>query len=57
MTNGTVYLAGWTMDDIPWDRFDSTKVDPGLLCAVKAAQNRLKYADYAYDDTNITAGE
>ncbi|HUJ47839.1 MAG TPA: ferritin-like domain-containing protein [Rhizomicrobium sp.] len=37
MTNGTVYLAGWTMDDIPWDRFDSTKVDPGLLCAVKAA--------------------
>lgn len=37
MTNGTVYSAGWTLSDIPWDRFDATKVEPGLLCAVKAA--------------------
>lgn len=37
MTNGTVYSAGWTMDDIPWNRFDVSKIEPGLLCAVKAA--------------------
>ena len=27
----------WTLDDIPWDRFDPAKVDPGILQAVKAA--------------------
>lgn len=27
----------WTLDDIPWDRFDPSKVDPDLLRAVKAA--------------------
>lgn len=27
----------WTLNDIHWDAFDATKVDPGLLCAVKAA--------------------
>ncbi|HEX6956735.1 MAG TPA: ferritin-like domain-containing protein [Ferrovibrio sp.] len=27
----------WTLDDIPWDRFDPSKVDPELLRAVKAA--------------------
>jgi rubrerythrin len=31
-------MAGhWTLDDIPWDRFDPAKVDPDLLRAVKAA--------------------
>ena len=29
--------AGWTLDDIAWDRFDRSKVDPDLLMAVKAA--------------------
>src|SRR5262249_10065832 len=28
---------GWTLDDIPWERFDGSKVDPQLLSAVKAA--------------------
>jgi len=27
----------WALDDIPWDRFDSTKVDPELLKVIKAA--------------------
>jgi hypothetical protein len=37
MTNRTVYSAGWALDDIAWDRFDASRVEPGLLCAVKAA--------------------
>src|SRR5712675_1071148 len=27
----------WTLDDIPWERFDSTKLDPELVRIVKAA--------------------
>lgn len=27
----------WTLDDIPWDRFDRDKVDPELLKVIKAA--------------------
>lgn len=30
-------MAGWTLDDIPWDRFDPAKVDPDLLRLAKAA--------------------
>jgi rubrerythrin len=30
-------MARWTLDDIPWDRFDPTRVDPDLLRIVKAA--------------------
>ena len=29
--------AHWTLNDLPWDRFDPSKVDPELLRAVKAA--------------------
>ncbi len=29
--------AHWTMDDIPWERFDAAKVDPELLKIAKAA--------------------
>lgn len=29
--------AGWTLDDIAWQRFDRTRVDADLLMAVKAA--------------------
>jgi fatty acid desaturase len=40
----------WTLDDIPWDRFDRTKVDPELLRIVKAASlvehNGADYAQY-----------
>jgi hypothetical protein len=37
MTDGIVYSAGWTLDDVRWDRFDASKVDAGLLVSVKAA--------------------
>ncbi len=37
MTTGTVYAAGWTLDDIPWSAFDPEKVEAGMLAAVKAA--------------------
>ena len=30
-------MGHWTLDDIPWNRFDPGKVDPDLLCIVKAA--------------------
>ncbi|HEY3777981.1 MAG TPA: ferritin-like domain-containing protein [Rhizomicrobium sp.] len=45
-----VYASGWTLDDIPWNRFDSEKVDPRLLAAVKSASlveyNAPAYVDY-----------
>jgi hypothetical protein len=37
MPNGAVYQRGWTLDDIPWSRFDASRVDPTMLAAVKAA--------------------
>ena len=30
-------MANWTLDSIPWDRFDAAKVDPEILCNIKAA--------------------
>jgi len=30
-------MGSWTLDDIPWDRFDPTKLDPELVRIVKAA--------------------
>ncbi len=30
-------MRHWTLDDIPWDRFDPAKVDPDLLRNIKAA--------------------
>lgn len=42
--------ARWTLDDIPWHRFDPARVDPDLLSAVKAAalveQNSGDYVAY-----------
>src|SRR5690242_11902592 len=35
--SGTVYVAGWSLDDIPWSKFDPTNLEPGLIAAVKAA--------------------
>ena len=29
--------ANWSLDDIPWERFDPTKVDPEILRTVRAA--------------------
>ncbi len=50
MTDGTIYKAGWTLDDIEWSRFDASKVDPDLLAAVKAASlveyNASDYVNY-----------
>jgi rubrerythrin len=37
MTGGMVYTAGWSLDDIPWERFDRTKAEAGMIEAVKAA--------------------
>jgi hypothetical protein len=52
MTNGTVYAAGWTLDDIAWSRFDGSKVEPGMLAAVKAAAlveyNAPDYVEYLH---------
>ena len=37
MSNGEVFAAGWSLDDVDWSRFDASKVDAELLAAVKAA--------------------
>ncbi len=42
-------MAGWTLDDIPWQRFDRSKVDPELVRLVKAASLvEANGADYAH---------
>jgi hypothetical protein len=50
MSEGVIYKAGWSLDDVAWDRFDASKVDPNLLCAVKAASlveyNAPDYVEY-----------
>ena len=47
MTGGTIFSAGWTLDDVQWSRFDSSKVEPSLLASMKAA-SLVEYnaADY-----------
>ena len=37
MIFATVYKQGWTLDEVHWDWFDPSRVDPALLAAVKAA--------------------
>ncbi len=43
-------MGHWTLDDIPWRRFDPDKVDPDIVRIVKAAslveQNGADYAHY-----------
>src|SRR6185437_16316299 len=43
-------MGHWTLDDIPWDRFEPQKVDPKLVRLVKAASlvegNGADYAEY-----------
>ena len=40
----------WTLQDIPWDRFDGSKVNPDILKVAKAAAlveyNARDYGDY-----------
>lgn len=49
MTHWTA-MRLWTPDDIPWHRFDRSRVDPDLVCLVKAASmvehNARDYAAY-----------
>jgi len=47
MTDGIIYQAGWTLEDVDWSRFDASRVDGALLAAVKAA-SLVEYnaADY-----------
>jgi hypothetical protein len=37
MAAGVVFSEGWTLDDVQWEAFDASKVDPSLLASVKAA--------------------
>jgi hypothetical protein len=37
MTDGAIYSAGWTLEDVEWSRFEPSKIDGELLAAVKAA--------------------
>jgi hypothetical protein len=50
MTDGTIYAAGWTLDDVQWSKFDRSKVTPSLLAAIKAASlvecNAAAYVAY-----------
>ncbi len=51
-------MAGWTLDDIPWHRFDPNKVDAGLLRLVKAASLvEANGADYAHYLCNVFADD
>jgi hypothetical protein len=57
MPDGAVYEAGWTLDQIPWSRFDASKVNETLLAAVKAASlveynapDYVKYLTTVYRD-------
>ena len=40
-------MGSWTLDDIPWQRFDATRVEPDLLRLVKAA-SLVEYNGAAY---------
>lgn len=47
-------MARWTLDDIPWSEFDSSKVDPDLLAVVKtAALVEANAADYVVYLRNV----
>lgn len=43
-------MGKWTLDDIPWHRFDASKVDPDLVAVAKTAslveRNAADYATY-----------
>lgn len=51
-------MPHWTLDDIPWERFDRTKVDANLLGLVKAAALvERNGSDYAHYLLNVFAGD
>ncbi|MBG52382.1 MAG: ferritin-like domain-containing protein [Alphaproteobacteria bacterium] len=46
----------WTLDDIEWEKFDASKVDPDLLAAIKAAAMvEANAGDYVIYLTNVFA--
>jgi hypothetical protein len=62
MAEVAIYKAGWTLDDVDWSKFDASKVDPNLLCTVKAASlvefNAADYVSYltrVYSETRPEA--
>ena len=51
-------MTGWTLDDIPWSRFDGAAVDADLLAVVKtAALVEANAADYVAYLTGVFAGD
>lgn len=51
-------MAGWTLDDIPWQRFDAAAVDADLLAVVKtAALVEANAADYVAYLNGVFAGD
>ncbi len=37
MSAKAVYNQGWSLDEVQWQRFDASKIEPWMLIAVKAA--------------------
>lgn len=37
MPQGKVYQQDWTIDDIPWEQFDRSKLKPWMIEAIKSA--------------------
>ena len=51
-------MKHWTLDDIPWDRFEVDKVDPRILRVAKAASMvELNGGDYADYLCNVFSGD
>jgi hypothetical protein len=40
-------MGSWTLDDIPWQHFDANRLDPEIVCLVKAA-SLVEYNGAAY---------
>ena len=52
-------MAGyWTLEDVPWDRFEPSGIDPEMLCIVKAAA-LVEYnaGDYVAYLCNVFSGD
>ena len=51
-------MGSWTLDDIPWQQFDASRLDPEIVRIVKAA-SRVEYngADYAHHLCRVFADD
>lgn len=55
---GVMGYKHWTLDDIPWARFDAARIDPDIVKVVKAAAMVEKNsADYAAYLRNVFPGD